>query len=64
VEQAMDTDTQDETATRERAYYLWEAEGRPEGRELEFWMRATVALTEKAQADTIVEPPPEAKKPE
>jgi hypothetical protein len=28
---------------RERAYFLWEAEGRPEGRAEEFWARA-VAL--------------------
>ena len=25
---------------RERAYLLWEAEGRPEGREAEYWERA------------------------
>ena len=25
---------------RERAYLLWEAEGRPEGREIEYWERA------------------------
>ena len=25
---------------RERAYHLWEDDGRPEGRELEFWERA------------------------
>jgi Protein of unknown function (DUF2934) len=25
---------------RERAYALWEADGRPEGRELEYWRKA------------------------
>jgi hypothetical protein len=25
---------------RERAYHLWEADGRPEGQELEYWERA------------------------
>lgn len=25
---------------RVRAYYLWEAVGRPEGRDLEFWLQA------------------------
>jgi len=32
-----------EQATRVRAYYLWEQEGRPEGRDLEFWHRARAA---------------------
>ena len=31
--------TQDER-TRIRAYHLWEADGRPQGREEEFWERA------------------------
>jgi hypothetical protein len=31
--------TQDEL-TRIRAYHLWEADGRPQGREEEFWERA------------------------
>lgn len=25
---------------RERAYFLWEAEGHPVGREMDFWLRA------------------------
>ena len=25
---------------RERAHALWEADGRPEGRELQYWLRA------------------------
>jgi hypothetical protein len=29
-----------EDRIRERAYYLWEASGRPPGREVEFWHRA------------------------
>lgn len=29
-----------ERSIRERAYYLWQKEGRPEGREQEFWERA------------------------
>lgn len=29
-----------ESAIRERAYAIWEAEGRPEGREWEHWRRA------------------------
>jgi hypothetical protein len=30
----------DEARIRERAYHLWEADGRPHGREREFWERA------------------------
>ena len=29
-----------EVRIRERAYHLWEADGRPHGREREFWERA------------------------
>jgi hypothetical protein len=34
------TATELESRVRERAYYLWEQEGRPEGRAEEFWARA------------------------
>jgi len=30
----------DEKAIRERAYHIWEAEGRPHGRDREHWERA------------------------
>jgi hypothetical protein len=33
-------ETDEERAVRERAYYLWESEGRPEGRALDYWQRA------------------------
>jgi Protein of unknown function (DUF2934) len=29
-----------EQAIRERAYRIWEAEGRPDGKELDHWLRA------------------------
>lgn len=29
---------------RERAYALWEADGRPEGRELDYWLQAEQEL--------------------
>ena len=29
-----------EAAVRERAYYIWEREGRPQGRELQHWQAA------------------------
>jgi len=47
----------DDAAIREQAYLLWEQEGRPEGRETEFWMRAEVALTSEEQAHTLIEDP-------
>jgi hypothetical protein len=36
-----------EQRVRIRAYYLWEQEGRPEGRDLEFWDGARAADGEK-----------------
>ena len=30
---------------RERAYSLWEREGRPHGRQLEYWLRAESEIT-------------------
>jgi hypothetical protein len=33
-----------EARIRERAYHLWEADGRPHGREREFWERAEVIV--------------------
>jgi hypothetical protein len=29
-----------EQAIRERTYQIWEAEGRPDGKELDYWLRA------------------------
>jgi len=34
-------ETDEERAIRERAYFLWEEEGRPEGRALEHWQQAS-----------------------
>lgn len=34
-----------EAAIRERAYDIWEREGRPHGRDFEHWVRAQVELT-------------------
>jgi hypothetical protein len=40
---------------RERAYHLWEAEGRPHGREAEFWERASelVGMEESGKTGQI-----------
>ena len=45
----------DDAAIREQAYYFWEQDGRPDGRETEYWMRASVAVTGKDQLDTLTE---------
>ena len=34
---------------RVRAYHLWEANGRPEGRDLEFWTQAQQALNSSSK---------------
>jgi hypothetical protein len=38
----------DEGAIRQRAYAIWEAEGRPHGREWDHWLRAAEELGETA----------------
>jgi hypothetical protein len=35
-----------ENRIRERAYHMWEASGRPDGRDEEFWHRASEALAD------------------
>ena len=48
---------------KQRAHELWEAEGSPEGRELEFWLQAERELSEASAAapgssDSDTEQPP------
>lgn len=47
-----------EAAIREQAYYLWERDGRPEGHDMEYWQRATVAIAEREQLETLTDAPP------
>jgi hypothetical protein len=47
-----------DSAIREQAYFLWEQDGRPDGRDMEYWQRATVLAAEKSQVDTLTEAPP------
>ncbi|ASW10732.1 DUF2934 domain-containing protein [Rhizobium sp. 11515TR] len=43
----------DEAKRRERAYRIWEQEGRPEGRDLDHWQRAEEQHQEtEREADT------------
>ena len=32
---------------RTRAYYLWEADGRPQGRDWEYWIKAKEEMTQR-----------------
>jgi hypothetical protein len=43
-------DPEREQAIRERAYALWEADGRPEGRDLDYWRKAEQEFAELSVA--------------
>jgi len=47
-----------DAAIREQAYLLWEQEGRPDGREMEFWTRAQVKVAESEQLKHLTKPAP------
>ena len=54
--------TLDKDSIRDRAYALWEADGRPDGRDAEHWARAERELTDEAaladeQSDFALQPP-------
>ncbi|MBE0580368.1 DUF2934 domain-containing protein [Devosia sp.] len=40
-----------ETDIRTRAYALWESDGSPEGRALDYWLRAQRELSEETELD-------------
>jgi hypothetical protein len=50
-----DTDETRQQRIRERAYHLWESEGRPNGRDDDFWERARelVGMEESAHAGQV-----------
>lgn len=48
----------DDATIREQAYYLWESDGRPDGRETEYWMRAKIVLASRAELGTVSKPAP------
>jgi|SRR4051812_45783062 hypothetical protein len=47
-----------EAAIREQAYYFWEQDGRPQGRDMEYWQRASVAVAGQDQLSTLTKAPP------
>ena len=50
-----------ETAIRQRAYAIWEAEGRPDGREWDHWMLASHEVLSHVSIEAPVEAAPSAK---
>jgi hypothetical protein len=55
---AVDPDR--EQRVRERAYQLWEADGRPHGRDVEYWERARELVGMEESADSGLLPNPAA----
>jgi hypothetical protein len=55
-------DPQREQRVRERAYLLWESEGKPHGRDVEYWERARelVGMEESAGSALLPNPQSEA----
>ncbi len=51
-----------EEQIRTRAYYLWEADGRPQGRDWDYWMKAKseLAPTERPTTATAISTPKKA----
>lgn len=52
-----------EQRVRERAYHFWEQEGRPHGRDEEFWERARVLVGIEENPEAGREPNPQVKPP-
>ena len=46
-----------EQAVRETAYFLWEQDGRPNGREQEYWFRALERALRERHADRDIKQP-------
>jgi hypothetical protein len=58
VDHPPKTDPTREHRVRERAYHLWEADGKQHGRDIEFWERARelVAMEESAGSGPLPNP--------
>ena len=54
----LETDPDRERRVRERAYHLWEADGKPHGHDVEFWERARelVGMEESAGSGLLPNP--------
>lgn len=54
----LEPDPEREQRIRERAYRLWEEDGRPEGQDAEFWERAEALIAMEDHPDAALEPNP------
>ena len=54
------SDSERERTIRERAHSLWEADGKPEGRDKEYWLRAERLIAEEHDPaePNMTRPPP------
>lgn len=48
---ALETDPAREQRVRERAYHLWESDGKPHGRDIEYWERARELIAHEESAE-------------
>src|SRR5208282_5674090 len=56
---SLETDPERELRVRERAYHLWEADGKPHGRDVEYWQRARELVSTEEGAVSGLRPDPE-----
>jgi hypothetical protein len=59
VDNPLQTDPHREHRIRERAYHLWEADGKPHGRDLEYWERARELIGMEDSAGSGLLPNPQ-----
>jgi hypothetical protein len=59
VDNPLETNPAREHRVRERAYHLWEAEGKPYGRDVEYWERARELIGMEDSAGSGLLPNPE-----
>ncbi|WP_428487946.1 DUF2934 domain-containing protein [Rhodopila sp.] len=55
----LTTDPAHEQRVRERAYHLWEADGKPHGRDVEYWERARELIGMENSAGSGLLPNPQ-----
>jgi Protein of unknown function (DUF2934) len=58
VDNPLQTNPEREERVRERAYHLWEADGKPHGRDVEYWQRARelIGMEDSAGAGLLPNP--------
>jgi len=59
VDNPLQTNPEREERVRERAYHLWEADGKPYGRDVEYWERARELIGMEDSAGSGLLPNPQ-----